>query len=557
MMRAAGEPADIATALRQRASIDQHLGRTADALLDLREAGTFIDHIVDPDLRRIALGESLLAEGVIRSEADSGSALAALDRALAFLASTNYRALLPSLYLARARVLLRQGADEEGFRSLESGIAECERQRPTVAPDRRVSWFGRSQDLYSEMVRLQLRRGNPVAALTYVERARARALLDMVVRPDGDVPPPPRTTAQDLLDATQLRSELPSGVWVIEYRIDGRELQIWAISRDALVFRRTPVDVNALRSTPGRLAEAVRLRSEVDFAAAASFGYRSLMAPVRDLVHRAAWLVLVPDPAFAAMPFGALRDPSTRHYLVESLPIVVAPSANVFVRCQRRAEALSRGVASPLLALGGPRFRADLFPSLPPLPGAIGEAQAVAAGFKHPRLLVDAAATKPAFLSAAPRSWIVHFAGHALRNEVNPGYSSLLFAPTAEPGDAGVFYAHELSGHRFEHTRLVVLSGCETAKGTGSSSESALGLSIAFLAAGVPAVIGSLWSADDSASTALFTGFYGYLAAGDTPAFALRRAVLDLRSSPQPAFRSPAAWANFELIGGNGNPVTP
>jgi CHAT domain-containing protein len=98
-----------------------------------------------------------------------------------------------------------------------------------------------------------------------------------------------------------------------------------------------------------------------------------------------------------------------------------------------------------------------------------------------------------------------------------------------------------------------VLSGCETATGPGSSSEAALGLSISFLAAGVPAVIGSLWRADDRASQVLFQLFYRHLSAGSAPASALRSAILEVRASPEPALRSPAAWASFELIGGEGD----
>jgi CHAT domain-containing protein/tetratricopeptide (TPR) repeat protein len=554
LMRAAGEPADIATALRQRASIDHRLGLTAKALQDLGEARTFIGRIADRDVRAIDTGEALLAEGVIRSAGDSAGALAALDRALVLI-GTNYRVLAPEIFLARARVLRRMKADERVFRSLAAGIEECERQRTAVDLGHRVSWFAQSQDLYSEMVGFQIeRRNDPVAAFTYVEKGRARALLDMIDRlPPGAAPAPLRAFPQDLLDASQLRRRLPAGAVVIEYQLAGRELLIWVVSRDASAFRRVPVDEQALRNAPLRLAGAARSGAGGEFAATASFGYRTLIAPIRYLISGAALLVLVPDPAFAAMPFAALRDPATGRYLIEDWPVVAAPSAHVFVRCRRRAEALRHRADHAVLALGSPRIRADLFPALSPLPSAIAEAQAVASTYKGTRLLLDQAATKSAFLSAAPHAWIVHFAGHALRNEANPLFSALLFAPGPEPGDTGVLYAYELLGRRFDGTRLVVLSGCETATGPGSSSEAALGLSISFLAAGVPAVIGSLWRADDRASQVLFQLFYRHLSAGSAPASALRSAILEVRASPEPALHSPAAWASFELIGGEGD----
>src|SRR6202034_2100707 len=132
-----------------------------------------------------------------------------------------------------------------------------------------------------------------------------------------------------------------------------------------------------------------------------------------------------------------------------------------------------------------------------------------------------------AFLAAAPLFPVVHFAGHALRNDANPVLSSLLFTSALGPGESGVLYAHDLLGLRFSRTRLVALSGCDPSSGAPSTSEGATGLAAALLAAGVPAVLGSLWRAEDTGSQALFTLFYRRLAAGASPALAWRAAVVE------------------------------
>src|SRR5579864_2242021 len=523
LTRAAGEPADIATALRQRASLDQGLGRTATALRDLDEAAGWLDRIADPDARAIATGETLFAEGLIRSAGAGTGALAALDRALAFMTGAGYRLFLPDAYLARARVLLRQDEGEHAMQSLATGIAECERQRVTVDAGHRVSWLGRAQELYAEMVRLQLAlRHDPKAAFAYLERGRARALLDMF----GDLghvaaPAVLPAAAGDLLDAPSLRRELPAGTVVVEYQLSGGELLIWTLARETAAFRRLPVDRQALLSVARRLAGAARSGDAGDFTAAASAGYLWLISPVRDLISGKSLLVVVPDPSLASVPYGALRDPASGRHLIADLAVAVAPSANVFARCRRRAGAMPGLVTDAPLAVGGPALPAEPFSTLPRLPRAGAEAQSVATILGHARLLLDRQATKGAFLAAAPTASLVHFAGHALRNEANPRFSSLLFAASGAPGDSGVLYAHELLGRRFARTRLVVLSGCETSIGPASSSEAALGLSISFLTAGVPTVIGTLWQADDFASDALFQRFYHHLAADADAAGAL------------------------------------
>jgi len=90
-----------------------------------------------------------------------------------------------------------------------------------------------------------------------------------------------------------------------------------------------------------------------------------------------------------------------------------------------------------------------------------------------------------------------------------------------------------LGGDWFGHARLVVLSACQTAiTDARRLPDEAIGLPAGLLQAGVPGVIGTLWSVDDLSTTLLMTQFYAYHRRGDpatgegpmAPAAALRRA---------------------------------
>ena len=109
--------------------------------------------------------------------------------------------------------------------------------------------------------------------------------------------------------------------------------------------------------------------------------------------------------------------------------------------------------------------------------------------------------------------------------------------------------AREIYGLRLDRTRLVVLAACDTGNEYIPGSEGATSLARAFLAAGVPTVVASLWSVDDRATAGLFDRFHRFLIAGDDPVDALRKAQLELLHGSDPRDRSPRAWAAFEVIG--------
>ena len=79
------------------------------------------------------------------------------------------------------------------------------------------------------------------------------------------------------------------------------------------------------------------------------------------------------------------------------------------------------------------------------------------------------------------------------------------------------------------------------------SGEGVLGLSSAFLSAGIPAVVATLWPVDDQVTRRLMRGFYAELAAGRSIAEALALAQRAVRDEPDT--RHPFFWSGFVVIG--------
>ncbi|MGB7025501.1 MAG: CHAT domain-containing protein, partial [Candidatus Acidiferrales bacterium] len=101
---------------------------------------------------------------------------------------------------------------------------------------------------------------------------------------------------------------------------------------------------------------------------------------------------------------------------------------------------------------------------------------------------------------------------------------------------------------------LVTLSACDTGVGKVEGEEGITNLAEAFLVSGAKAVVASLWSADDTFTSALMKNFYAHLAQGEDKATALRDAKRDLLAKYGSQV-SPYYWGAFVLIGDGGSPL--
>lgn len=346
----------------------------------------------------------------------------------------------------------------------------------------------------------------------------------------------------DVVDAGHLVAALGPGEALVEYALEGDELFACLARPGGITVHRRlapwPAVVQAVQAVRFQL-EALR------HGAAASLQERLPMLSARcearlAQVHDLVWaplapalegvqrVLLVAPPPLSALPFAALNDGHAP--LAGRLELASVPSA--------AQAAAGTGLARP--AVGGPAL---VLGESSRLPHAGEEARAVAAAWPGAALRLDGEATVASLRSrTAASAGLLHLACHAQFRADSPSFSALHLAD-------GALTAEQVESLRLS-AGVVVLSGCETS-GSDEASHAAggdewVGLVRAFLLAGAGRVVASLWPVDDRITAGFMARLYAGLAAGRSPAAALRQAQLAVRQ----AHPHPFHWAAFALFGG-------
>jgi CHAT domain-containing protein len=523
-----GEPAALTSSHLQRARALAALDRAVEAEAELSAARAALREIPDHVFAGQYETELALATGEVAARAHPQTALQALAAADEQLNGSGAVLRRPQLLLAKGRAARLSDDPHEAAIAFENGIRIFE-QRRTTLPDEelRISMFDDAWALFDEMVRLEVERGASDSALAYLERARGRTLLQ---HHDGTSPAVPFTPAA-------IRTRLPDGTVLLYYAVLDDRVYIWALSSAGTMFRQVRED----RRDIERLVRDARSAAIPNRNAVANARlYDLLLAPVREALPPGALLAVVPDGVLNTLAFGALFDRARGRPAIADNAVMKTVSGTVFVTGRQRS------ADRRALVVGDPDFDRAEFPDLSPLPDAEAEAREIARLYPFSTVLLKRDATKRAFLDAARNAGTIHFAGHALPNSEYPWLSRLVFAASTE---GSALFAYEVRQLPLDHVNLVVLGACATATGAESRSEGPLSVARPFLAAGVPAVIATLWNVEDKPSRILLSEFHRRVTGGEPPVFALQQAQWRMAQSGDPALSSPAAWAAFEIIG--------
>jgi CHAT domain-containing protein len=142
---------------------------------------------------------------------------------------------------------------------------------------------------------------------------------------------------------------------------------------------------------------------------------------------------------------------------------------------------------------------------------------------------------------------VLHLAVHGVADVDFPDRAALVLGRDPRSKDDGLLQSREIADLRL-NADLVTLSACDTATGKLQGEEGINNLEEAFFIAGARAVVASLWSADDTLTSALMEEFYKNLRKGWDKAEALREAKLALFYKYGKAV-GPFYWAGFVLAG--------
>ena len=585
------------------ATLDARRGRRTDALREVEEAIAVARAI--PDGRLIA--ESLVQLAFLKLESQSPEALGVAREAAAAAMSADDSDALWQSQLALGKALRRLRRLSEAANGFDASIATIERQRARIAgpAESQPFYFADKREPYQERVSLCIASGKTEEALRIVEQSKSRVLED-VLR-SGRVPLDRSLSSDERRKERNFKNQLVSlnarveklsadSVARVERDEKRRELEAFETTLDAehpdLAFQRgadpamTAAEMSRLAAqtqavfldyfvtadqtdlfvvSPGRKirvltlplrqAELARNASELrrqlgshdlGYAKMARMLYQRLLAPVQQDLGGASAVVVVPDGPLWNVPFAALQ-PRAGHFWIEDAAVSCVPSLAV-LRETRRIERARRASPAPreLLALGDPRTRA---PSLPEAGRQVREIGSLY-GATGSEILVGERASEHRFKEDAHNFRVLHLAAHAVLDDVNPMYSHVLLAPGG--GDDGLLEARTLMDLDLR-AEMLVLSGCETARGDAPAGEGITGMLWAAFVAGSPTTVASLWRVESSSTSELMIEFHRrWLASRGkglpfAKAEALRAAARKLIASGR--WAHPFYWAGFILAG--------
>jgi CHAT domain-containing protein/tetratricopeptide (TPR) repeat protein len=377
------------------------------------------------------------------------------------------------------------------------------------------------------------------------------------------------------LSLAEIRSEvLDDDTVLLEYSLGPARSVLWVATRSTFATVELPAR-EALETLARRAYEELSSLGAPRRGAVAALGRALLPVDLAPFANKR--LLIVADGALQYIPFAALPTAAGRP-LALSHEIVSLPSASTLAVLRREAAARPRAaeqvavVADPVFDATDERVAAATHGAVTPTPA---DATKAASGDAHPAafarlassreeartiaaladrghsvIALDFDANRDLVLSGRLESYrIVHFATHGLLDSQHPEQSGLVLS-LVDPHGRRVRGFLELTDIYNVKLRadLVVLSACQTALGKDIRGEGLIGMTRAFMYAGTPRVIASLWEVPNRATTELMKRFYRhFLEDHVSPAAALRAAQIEIRSIPR--WSAPFFWAGFVLQG--------
>jgi CHAT domain-containing protein/Tfp pilus assembly protein PilF len=302
--------------------------------------------------------------------------------------------------------------------------------------------------------------------------------------------------------------------------------------------------------------------SETKLKAVSKELYRILVKPAASQIANKQRLVIAPDGVLNHLPFEALmNDKRAGEYLVSDFQIHYIPSSTALAQIRQRIGNSHKAVQKQFLAFADPNYGSpegtidlyrigEFFGKVSGLPNTKTEVEEIAKLYRRNAVATftgEAASEKNVKSIKLDDYKKVHFATHGLINEAQPQFSSLLLSFNQNEKEDGYLMMREIFDLKL-NAELVVLSACRTGLGQEIRGEGVRSLARAFIYAGTPSVLVTLWNVSDKSTADFMKMFYSKMEKEHlNKAAALRAARLQMIRGKK--YSHPYYWAPFVLIG--------
>ncbi len=430
---------------------------------------------------------------------------------------------------------------------LREAIKIWESLRTGLTDKNKVSFAETISGTYQLLQKVLIEQNKSSAALEISERARARALAELLASKIISSNSETATKIRQAPNLSQIQQVARAqAATLVQYSIIDDNIYSWVVKPTGeIAFHQVKLPPKTtlkdlVVSTRDSLGANRGRRNKDNPDPTVTGGdlkqlHQLLIAPiVKDLPTKPEdRVIILPQNELFLVPFAALQDTQDR-YLIQQHTITIAPSIQVLALTERKSNRLSK--IAPLV-VGNPIMPSLGGTPLANLPGSEAEAKGIGQ-ILQVTPLIGAQADKQQVIALMKTAPIVHLATHGLLDKIEGDI----------PGAIALTNGFLTSGELFDmqlSANLVVLSACDTGRGD-LTGEGVVGLSRSLSVAGVPSVIVSLWEVSDEATRALMEAFYRNLQVKKLPkAQALRQAMLTtMVDYPNPNF-----WAAFILVG--------
>ena len=344
------------------------------------------------------------------------------------------------------------------------------------------------------------------------------------------------TTAVTTVPARKIAARLGKDIALVSYFLDKKRILVWVVNKESVSAISVGTGSINLDELIADYREAISSQQEMLISDLGGQLSGLLIKPILNQLTGSERLFIVPSKSLHHLPFSSLPL-SEKRFLVQDFAITILPNASSLFFMDKEVSPNRNSI----FAMGNPeRMKGGMN-----LEFAEAEVKFVSKNFPFKTVLTGKKANESVMKERDLTDvGVIHIAAHGRYFANQPLKSALLLAEDDKnDGNLETIEIFSLS----LNPRLIVLSACQSGIGKVEGGDEIQSLNRAFIYAGAGGVVASLWSVSDRSTFELMKYFYSGLKI-KSPAEALQEAQTKLMKK----YPSPYYWAPFYLTYGLG-----